>query len=64
MVDKVLEAKLTICSGCGKEVLLCDDCGKQFNVDDEIICLVVGFDRTKHFHNYQMCFPKLKRSVK
>ena len=61
MVEKVLEAKLKICSGCGKEVLLCDYCGKPFELNDEIICVVVGFDRVKHYHNFQKCFPKLFR---
>jgi len=59
MVERVLECKINICSGCGKEVLLCDACSKQFKVDEEIICLVVGFDRTKHFHNTTICFPKV-----
>ena len=62
-MGNVLEAKLKICSDCGKEVIICDKCGKGFEVDEEIICLVVGFDRTKHFHNNQNCFPKVKRMV-
>jgi len=60
--ERVLECKIKICSGCGKEVMVCEFCGKPFEINDEIICVVVGFDRVKHYHNYQKCFPKLKQS--
>jgi hypothetical protein len=50
-MSNLLECKINICSDCGKEILLCDSCHKQFEIGDTIICLVIGFDRTKHFHN-------------
>ena len=58
----VLETKINICSECGKEVIICNECGKRFELSEKIICLVVGFDRTKHFHNTKKCFPKLEFS--
>jgi hypothetical protein len=59
MVEKAIECKINICSGCGKEVINCDACGKYIEKDAEIVCLVVGFDKTKHFHNTIDCFPKV-----
>lgn len=62
MVERALECKINICSGCGKEVIICDRCNKKIELNDEIVCLVVGFDKTKHYHNINTCFPNLNKN--
>lgn len=63
MVERVLESKINICSECGKEITTCDRCNRPIELDDEVVCLVVGFDEVKHYHNIYTCFPNLNKGL-
>lgn len=42
---KVVSKTIMICSYCFKNIRYCSRCNKQFEIDDEIICI-----KTYHYH--------------